>query len=103
MTEVEEAKAQPQTVESEKAPSTPRSAGVPAARQGDAPPAATSQPKLPDAPVSIRSLATAPEVPPPPSLSRREREDLAKKRIGATVKGWRLARLLGTGPICAAY
>jgi serine/threonine-protein kinase len=36
-------------------------------------------------------------------MSRKEREDIAKKRVGATLKGWRLARLLGVGPICAAY
>src|SRR5689334_19579456 len=76
----------------EKAPETPRSAGV-----------TSSDPKVPEAPVSIRKLASAPDDPPPPSMSRKEREEIAKKRVGATLKGWRLARLLGVGPICAAY
>src|SRR5262249_2010638 len=40
---------------------------------------------------------------PPPLLSSREREGLAKKRVGTSIKGWRLARLLGTGSITAAY
>ncbi len=55
------------------------------------------------APVSIRSLATARAEPAPPSMAPKEREALAKKRVGSTLKGWRLARLLGVGPVCAAY
>ena len=35
--------------------------------------------------------------------SKDERAELAEMRVGATVKGWRLARLIGTGPITAAY
>ena len=72
-------------------PVTPRSAGEP---PGD---------DAPEAPVSIRRLSTAPDEPAPPSMSRKEREERAKKRVGSTLKGWRLARLLGVGPICAAY
>jgi serine/threonine protein kinase len=80
-------------VEEEKAPATPRSAGV----------ASDPEAKERDGPVSIRKLASAPDEPPPPSMSRKEREEIAKKRVGATLKGWRLARLMGVGPICAAY
>src|SRR5436309_1947987 len=46
---------------------------------------------------------SVPSSKPPPSLSVREREELAQKRVGTTIKGWRLARLLGTGPVTAAY
>ena len=82
----------------EPAPLTPRSPGAP-------PPAAEPDGKEPGeaSPVSIRSLATAPAEPPPPSMAPKEREALAKKRVGSTLKGWRLARLLGVGPVCAAY
>ena len=54
-------------------------------------------------PLSIRRLSTANPQPAPPSLSRKEREDLAQKRVGTSIKGWRLARLLGVGPVTAAY
>jgi serine/threonine-protein kinase len=54
-----------------------------------------------ESPLSQR--LTAPRSDPPPSLSPREREELAKKRVGTTIKGWRLARLLGIGAITAAY
>src|SRR5262249_20596714 len=64
---------------------------------------APAAPKAPEPPVPIRTLGSAPDDPPPPSMSRKEREEIAKKRVGATLKGWRLARLMGIGPICAAY
>lgn len=54
-------------------------------------------------PLSIRRLSTATPEPAPPALSRKEREDLAQKRVGTSIKGWRLARLLGVGPVTAAY
>jgi serine/threonine-protein kinase len=43
--------------------------------------------------------------PPPMSESMRpeERQRLAQAKVGLTVKGWRLGRLLGAGPITAAY
>jgi len=40
---------------------------------------------------------------PPPSLPAEERARLANANVGMTVKGWRLARLLGVGPVTAAY
>jgi serine/threonine protein kinase len=88
----------------EPAPATPRSPGAPApSPAGGADDAPAPGDGGDTAPVSIRSLATAPVEPTPPSMSARDREALAKKRVGSTMKGWRLARLLGTGPVCAAY
>ncbi len=90
----------------EPAPVTPRSPGAtPPARAaiGLPPHAAKDGEPIEGAPVSIRSLATAPAEPAPAALSTNEREALAKKRVGSTLRGWRLARLLGTGPVCAAY
>jgi serine/threonine protein kinase len=49
------------------------------------------------------SAAKGPIEPPPPSISMNERERLALQNVGLTLKGWRLARLLGTGPVSAAY
>jgi serine/threonine-protein kinase len=98
MTEVEEAKTAPGAKDREK--SSDGDEKAPESRRGAA---ISSDPRVPEAPVSIRKLASPPDEPPPPSMSRKEREEIAKKRVGATVKGWRLARLLGVGPICAAY
>lgn len=53
-------------------------------------------------PLSVRLLIATPQQP----LNLRpliEREDLAKHRVGTRIKGWRLLRLLGTGPLTAAY
>ncbi len=97
----------------EPAPLTPRSPGAappaaaPAAKAAAAAPSEATDAAAADSgdkgPVSIRSLSTAPPEPTPPSMSARDREALAKKRVGSTLKGWRLARLLGVGPVCAAF
>ncbi len=70
---------------------TPRSAATPLASEAS------------DAQVSIRSWSTARNDPPPPSMSKSELEELAKKRVGSTISGFRLAHLLGVGPVCAAF
>jgi serine/threonine-protein kinase len=48
-------------------------------------------------------LASAPPPPTPESIRPEERRRLADEKVGLTVKGWRLGRLLGVGPISAAY
>lgn len=55
-------------------------------------------------PLSLR-LASVPDEPAVamPALSPDERDRLAKKRLNTTLKGWRLTKLLGTGPVTAAY
>jgi serine/threonine-protein kinase len=53
-------------------------------------------------PLSLRLNATRSD-PPPPPLSMPEREEIARKKVGSTLKGWRLLRLLGTGRVTAAY
>ncbi len=54
-------------------------------------------------PLSIRRLSSAQAEPTLPPMSRKEREELAQKRVGTSIKGWRLAHLLGVGPVTAAY
>jgi serine/threonine protein kinase len=49
------------------------------------------------------SVASLPIAPTPPALPVGERERVALESVGLTLKGWRLARLLGTGPVTAAY
>jgi serine/threonine-protein kinase len=53
-------------------------------------------------PLSVRLQVATPQQPivlrPMP-----EREDLAKARAGTRIKGWRLLRFLGVGPLTAAY
>jgi serine/threonine protein kinase len=48
-------------------------------------------------------LSTAPPPPSPESIRPEERLRLAQAKVGLTLKGWRLGRLLGVGPISAAY
>ena len=52
-------------------------------------------------PLSLRLQAN--EEPAPPPISTEERASLAQKRVGTSLKGWRLTSLLGTGPFSAAY
>ena len=39
----------------------------------------------------------------PPSVPPDQRERIAQANVGLTMKGWHLARLLGVGPVSAAY
>ncbi len=52
---------------------------------------------------SLAELLVVPEDEPLPTESVEAREALAKKKVGTKIKGWRLARLLGVGPLTAAY
>jgi serine/threonine protein kinase len=54
-------------------------------------------------PLSRRLQADAPAAPPPPARSPEERRALAEKRVNTQVKSWRLSKLLGAGPVSAAY
>jgi serine/threonine-protein kinase len=54
-------------------------------------------------PLSVRLHGTAKSDPPPPLSAPGERLALAKKKLNLTLKGWRLTRLLGVGPVTAAY
>lgn len=82
----------------EPAPPGPAAATAPSNRLSDAGPPgdpATS-------PLSVRLHIATPQQP----LNLRplvEREELAHRRVGTRIKGWRLLRLLGTGPLTAAY
>jgi serine/threonine protein kinase len=53
-------------------------------------------------PLSLRLQSNEQPAPPPP-ISPEERVALAQKRVGTSIKGWRLTSLLGTGPVSAAY
>jgi serine/threonine-protein kinase len=55
------------------------------------------------APMSVRVLTAAKEEPVPAELSREEREGIARARVNTAVRSWRLVRLLGVGPVSAAY
>lgn len=56
-----------------------------------------------ESPLSVRlQIQQTPSEPIAPR-PRHEREDLAKKRVGTRIKGWRLIKLLGVGPITDAY
>ena len=48
-------------------------------------------------------LSSGPPPPAPESMRPEERRRLAQEKVGLTLKGWRLGRLLGVGPISAAY
>jgi serine/threonine-protein kinase len=48
-------------------------------------------------------LNVTPPPPGPESLRGEERARLAEAKVGLTIKGWRLTRLLGVGPVTAAY
>src|SRR5258708_6695431 len=52
---------------------------------------------------SLADLLLVPVDEPLPAESLEEREVLAKKKAGTKIKRWRLARLLGVGPLTAAY
>ena len=54
-------------------------------------------------PLSQRLRAKVKSEPPPPVLAFTDREAMAKKRLNSVLKGWRLTRLLGVGPVTAAY
>ncbi len=54
-------------------------------------------------PLSVRVLTAAKEEPLPVELSARDREQLALARVNTQIRGWRLSRLLGVGPVSAAY
>jgi serine/threonine protein kinase len=54
-------------------------------------------------PLSVRLSVVPEEEPPPPTPPTFQREHLAKQRLGSILKGWRLVRLLGVGPVTAAY
>src|SRR5580698_3363032 len=64
-----------------------------------------SSPSNDAAPHSLLSekLSSAPPPPAPESLRPEERQRLAEEKVGLTLKGWRLGRLLGVGPVSAAY
>jgi serine/threonine protein kinase len=55
-----------------------------------------------DRPSLADLLAIVPDAPLPPESSE-ERAVLAQKKVGTKIKGWRLVRLLGVGPITASY
>jgi serine/threonine-protein kinase len=59
----------------------------------------------PPGPHSILSEKLAAALPPPApeALPDDARAKLAAEKVGLTFKGWRLARLLGLGPVSAAY
>ena len=53
---------------------------------------------------SLRArLGSSPSQPPPKELSLADRKTLAEARLNGTLKGWRIVRLLGVGPVSAAY
>lgn len=55
-------------------------------------------------PLSARLLAAVPpDEPPAAELPFADREVLARARVNTSLKGWRLARLLGVGPVTACY
>lgn len=60
----------------------------------------TSKTKAPSDPLALDSSAPSGE-----TAVARDEDDvaLAKARVGTKVAGWRLARLLGVGPVSAAY
>ncbi len=57
----------------------------------------------PQPPLSVRVLTAAKEEPIPVELSFAEREALSLARVNTQIRGWRLSRLLGVGPVSAAY
>lgn len=61
-----------------------------------------SEPVPIDRPSLENLLAIVPHEP-LDSESQEERTALAEKKVGTTIKGWRLVRLLGVGPVTAAY
>jgi serine/threonine protein kinase len=48
-------------------------------------------------------LAVALPLPAPESVRYDERKQEAEQKVGLTMKGWRVQRLLGVGPVSAAY
>jgi serine/threonine protein kinase len=50
-----------------------------------------------------RRLSLPDHDPLPEELSTVERQRLAQERVNSQLKGWRLVRLLGVGPVAAAY
>ena len=72
----------------------------------------TDPPNAPNAPNespdatsnSLRArLGSTPSQPPPKELPLADRKSLAETRLNSALKGWRLVRLLGVGPVSAAY
>lgn len=82
------------------APPSPGNSNPPTA-SGSLPPGSSGPP----GPHSILSekLATALPPPAPEALPDDARAKLAAEKVGLTFKGWRLGRLLGVGPVSAAY
>ena len=68
-----------------------------------APPSSDPPPSSEPSPLSLRLQAAAPPEPPPPARSPEERRALAEKRVNTQLKVWRLTKLLGAGPVSAAY
>jgi len=54
-------------------------------------------------PVSVRVLTAAKDEPVPEEVPRQELEVRARAKLNANLRGWRLGRLLGVGPVTAAY
>jgi serine/threonine-protein kinase len=65
-------------------------------------PGAPASDKSPHSILSEKLTAALPP-PSPDSLRTEERTKLAEQKVGLTLKGWRLGRLLGVGPVSAAY
>jgi serine/threonine-protein kinase len=54
-------------------------------------------------PLSQRLRSRVSDEPPAQELPANERKRLAEGKLNATLKGWRLVKLLGVGPVTAAY
>lgn len=67
----------------------------------ESPPSTSSEPTTHS--LFREKLSTAPPPPAPESMEPEERLKLAQEKVGLTLKGWRLGRLLGVGPVSAAY
>src|SRR6478735_5168623 len=63
-------------------------------------PLSTTQEK--ESALSVR-LRAASEETPEPEVSREEREVEARKHLSLSVQGYRVVKLLGVGPVSAAY
>ena len=67
------------------------------------PPPSPSNGQPPTHSLLNEKLSSAPPPPTPESMRPEERLRLAQAKVGLTLKGWRLGRLLGVGPVSAAY